>query len=55
MKEHYLLDTETVKTYLVEQLRLFSPMSRSVPRKSETGTSTMYSVYVRASAEKALL
>ena len=25
MKEHYLLDTETVKTYLVEQLRLFSP------------------------------
>ncbi|EPF29884.1 S-methyl-5-thioribose kinase [Treponema medium] len=25
MKEHYLLDTETVKTYLVEELRLFSP------------------------------
>ena len=25
MKEHYLLDTETVKTYLVEALRLFSP------------------------------
>ena len=25
MKTHYLLDTETVKTYLVEQLRLFSP------------------------------
>lgn len=24
MKTHYLLDTETVKTYLVEQLRLFS-------------------------------
>ncbi|UTC44754.1 S-methyl-5-thioribose kinase [Treponema sp. OMZ 857] len=24
MKAHYLLDTETVKTYLVEQLRLFS-------------------------------
>ena len=25
MKAHYLLDTESVKTYLVEQLRLFSP------------------------------
>ena len=25
MKEHYLLDTETVKTYLVEALQLFSP------------------------------
>ncbi len=25
MKEHYLLDTETVKTFLVEALRLFSP------------------------------
>ena len=25
MKEHYLLDTETVKTYLVEQLKLFAP------------------------------
>ena len=25
MKKHYLLDTETVKAYLVEQLRLFAP------------------------------
>lgn len=25
MKEHYLLDTETVKTYLTEQLKLFAP------------------------------
>ena len=25
MKERHLLDTETVKTYLVEQLRLFTP------------------------------